>query len=256
MDCIICDSPVQDSGVVCWPDVHRLRETLAFIAETAGELDPVLARQTRHGIGTGRPSAETPLPLHVGAMETGRDIRHILTSWSTMINEERGGVLPVDAIPALARHLSTQLDWLRHRDYAADAWSEIGDGAEKLRRAIDSPPSLTYIGPCAAVTEAGQCDAELRAVVGARSVTCPSCRTKHDVAERRTANVDAVRAITVPRLTIAAILDRWGYPVPVGTVDTWISRGKLHRHEGDRYRVGQALDLAVRWAARSTTKAA
>jgi len=256
MDCTICDRPVQDSGVACWPCTGRLADSLAFVADQAAELEPVLARQTRHGAGTGRPSAETPLPVHLGALEVGQHIRHILTSWTTMIHEERGGVLPVDAIPALARHLSTQLDWLRHRDYASDAWSELFGCAERLRRAIDSPPTLTYIGPCAAVTEAGQCDAELRAVVGARNVTCPACRTKHDVDERRMANVDTVRAIAVPRLTIVAILERWGYPVPTGTVDTWINRGKLHRHEGDRYKVGDALDLAVRWAARPQTKAA
>lgn len=254
-DCVTCDYPVADTGLVCHPCTSHLRDLLREIADNAGELDPVLARQTSHGDGTGRPSAETPLPVHVGALEARDTLRTILTGWTMVAHEERGGPLPVDTIPALARHLATQLDWFRHRSYAADVWSEITRCHTALHRAIDSPPSLTYLGPCAAVTEHGPCSADIRAVVGSTRVTCPACRTVHDVEERRAANVATCRDLLVPRLIIPALLDRWGYPVPLQTIDTWIARGQLPRR-GDRYRVGDALDRAIQWAARRSTKAA
>lgn len=254
-DCVTCDRPVADTGVVCHLCTSRLRDRLTWIAANAGELDPVLARMTSHGDGTGRPSAETPLPVHLGALEAGQHIRHILASWTSLVHEERGGPLPVDRIPAMSRHLAGQLDWLRHREYATDVWDELGACAERLRRAADSPPALTYLGPCAAVTDVGSCSADIRAVVGSARVTCPACRTVHDVEERRAANLATCRDLLVPRLTIHALLDRWGYPVPLQTVDTWISRRQLPRR-GDQFRVGDALDLAIRWAARRSTKAA
>ena len=285
MDCATCDRPVVDAGVICHPCTDHLRDRLAEIAETADELDPVLSRQTRHGTGTGRPSAESPLPVHLGALETARDIRHALTSWALLIMEERSSALPTsevppigprcfdeigcrhrscaailreavpdDSSPAVARFLAANLPWLRHRDYAPDVWGELHGLAARLHRTVDSPAELTYLGPCAAE---GTCEQDLRAPVGAASVTCPACGTRHDVNERRAANIATCRDLLVSRLMIVDLLDRWGYPVPVETVDTWISRRRLPRR-GDRYRVGDALDLAVGWAARArkTVKAA
>lgn len=254
-DCVICGRPTVDTGLVCHPCSDHLGQRLNWVADTAVELDAVLAKQVRTGDGAGRPSAETPLPVGLAAMNARDSIRNTLSGWVRIVNETRGRQWPADTIPAIARWLAGQVEWLRHREYAADAWRDLSAVPEILRRAADVPPTLTYIGPCGALTDAGQCGHDLRAVVGAATVTCPGCNTKHHTEILRDQLIAIAREMLETQSLIEHYLTAWGYPVPPETIRVWIHRDRLPKRGINRdakpiYRIGDALDLAVRWAAR------
>ncbi|CAM3457055.1 hypothetical protein [Stackebrandtia soli] len=250
--CVQCDQPAVDAALVCHPCSTRLADALAWIADNASDLDTVVARQAHYGDGTGgRPSAEEPLPYSPSASEVGDVIRNTLTTWARDILEERGIDPPTDTVPEIARFLAAQVPWLRHREYAAEVFDELHDAARQLRRALDAPPELVYVGPCGALADEGQCERDLRAVRGAPWVKCPDCGTSYATDERRAWLVSLVLDQLEPAHVLAHVLTAWGAPVNAATVRQWATRRRIiakGRTPDGRptYRIGDALNLASR----------
>ena|GEM_PF-2278020 len=281
-ECVVCGGRVVDAGLVCHRCANSLGTRLRDAAEHAAHLPDAIARRMRtggHGVGDG-----DALPLRLGVSYAGDAVRGTFGVWAREIATARGFGPPVVARPArprgpicrdevrclhrscnvirypaparqvtfaaVARWLADQVPWLRHRDNAAQAWDELGDACDLLRRSVDGLGDMVYLGPCGDV-DADECAEAIYAPAGADSATCRACAARHDVVERRAWLMQRVAVQVVPAARIAAAVAVDGRHLPGATVRSWIKRGRLvadcHDDNGrPLYRVGDALKLMRR----------
>lgn len=253
-----CGKPMPDTAVVCKDSGSDLRELLHKTAKIADEPEVTIARLDRitrnfpaqpdplpwesHG-----ESLESfPLPINLHASEAhGRAVGALLV-WAARVAEERGDVVPAgDA--GLMRWLARQVDWLRYRPEAPDAFVEISVACETIERIVDRHPGDVLIGRC-------PCCTWVYAPRGALEATCPGCGTTHRTDALR-ANVRAVledRLMTAAEVATAAVLLDIGAKDRRGVyklVDQWVRRGKLAPHSdiagAPAFRFGDVLLLLV-----------
>lgn len=260
-ECLVCAQPIVDTAYVCHDDEQRLGARLRNSGELWPEMDVTVARQSRMGQPGPRPRGHAPaspirpdgkkrhyddqvighpggLVVDLGASDTRDALINTVTTWARVIAEERGHT-PPSTMPALLRWLAGQLGWVRHQPWAAEAWDELGDVERAIARVIDRPVELVDAGQCWADTDAGPCQRWLTARPGAAVITCPDCRTPHDTAARR----EWMLAQAGDMLGTPVELARW-LSLPVGTVYSWVSRGRLIG-SGGLYRVRDAQKLAA-----------
>jgi hypothetical protein len=156
-------------------------------------------------------------------------------------------LVPVTAMEQAAVWLSQQRQPLRAHEAAYELLRDVGAIVDQLRRIVDVPPELHYVGACPHVIDehGAKCGRELRADREASWVRCPSCGTQVEVAEllRDTlANADHMLMSIDEAL---ALLDRVGDPLPIGTFRSWVSR---HRIEPRKFRrpSGQIVETSAR----------
>lgn len=149
-------------------------------------------------------------------------------------------------------YLSTHLPQLRMTPMAPWALDDIDRHARAGWAAIDRPEDRYYAGPCGSQPLeplAPPCPVVLWATADQTVITCPRCRTRWDVAQRRTWLLAAARDVTAPAGEIASALTiMTRRRVAATTIRSWAHRGQLRRADdppGPRplYRVGDVLDL-------------
>lgn len=268
--CDRCGRPVIDQSYVCVDDRNRLVDQLATVVKVAGE-----ARYT---------IAASPLLFGLAVGDATWAGANTLTTWARHCAESRGIDLPRVRIRSLAcrhptcravrRHhavgptcarklpaehpmavvatwLAGQLDWLRHRPEAAEAWDELDHATRLIVRYVDNRPDRWYAGPCG---ENG-CEQELEPVAGAKVIHCPACGAEHDAQARREWLLDQAEDQLAGAAWIAATLTRLGRPVTAGTVRKWGDRGRLLEHGHDAggrplYRLSEVRELVLEAARR------
>ena len=120
-------------------------------------------------------------------------------------------------------------------------YSEIAELIRDIRRVINPPESMRFLGPCPTELDDGHsgkckeprhphpCNTQLRAHRHATNVECPRCRTTHDIDELGREHLERIgeTSFTVRELT-DFILPMLREPVPPGrTIRHWIATGKL-----------------------------
>jgi hypothetical protein len=227
--CARCARPMPDTAYCCVVCAEEVRGQLAEVAVIAGEAAITVARQDRIGSGSSaqpeQPEPEpknagalypTPLPFNPGAAAAYLGAVNDLDTWARHVHESSGRALPVarmcrhgscwaanerwvlgptcphpDAVVAL--WLARQLDWLRYRQEANDAFNELTMACKRLVRIVDRPAQRMIVGQCG-------CGAYLYAVHGASTVKCRDCDTSYDVEASR----DGLRQNLDERLLTAA----------------------------------------------------
>lgn len=258
-ECVICPKPVADAGAVCHPCSEKLATELRWLASNAAELETTIARQSRIGESSGRPSAETRLPIDWEAVIADDSIRNTLTTWARVVIDERGCPPPADSLPDLAGFLADQVSWLRHREYADQVWDELGYACLILKQAVDSPAERQYLGRCLTRVEDGECEQDIYVHPGASYVTCRECGAQFDVQARRQWLLKRARNTLAPATQIASTLSMLlARRIAPGTVRSWATRGRLiprgRDRSGDRlYRLGDAITLAIDSQRKKTT---
>jgi hypothetical protein len=140
----LCSQCVTD--LQAWLDKVPTMRAELFV--TMAKLDAVAPRSSGGGGG----STENPAPVNHGAM----DVRHALAVWEGQdaqklaLDKFAGGFLPM--LQAL-----------------------IGEA----ERVIDLPTQTIVYGPCQAVTDAGECEHQLKADPEDEIITCPACGAVH-----------------------------------------------------------------------------
>lgn len=134
----------------------------------------------------------------------------------------------------------SNLDWLRHRREAHEAFDELHYGCTQLINLVDSRPDRWYAGPCGA----DGCDAELHPVAGATTIRCYACGAVHDGEARKAWLLDQADDQLAHATWIASTLTRLGCPVKAATVWKWAERGLILAHGRDAqdrpvYRLGE-----------------
>ncbi len=228
--CALCGRPVVDMSYLCDREGDRLRLELERVALVAGEAMTTIAKQARIGNGGRRTDPEVPLPVNLAAAADHDAAVNTLTTWARHVHEESGRPLPeVDGHPlaGLAAWLADQLDWLRHRPEAEEAFDEIGDACRVLVRVVDRPAERIIVGQCG-------CGEYLYAVRGREYVTCSGCGTTYDVEAARDLLRESLdqRLCTAAEIALlAAYLGLAGKRDAIrNKITVWAGRGLVVRH--------------------------
>lgn len=181
----------------------------------------------------------------------------VLTTWARHIHQESGRPLPTVAtgrcphstchqrhrglihgprcewqppqhpLAALAAWLIDQLQWLRYRPEADEAYDELDDACRLIERVVDRPAVRWAAGAC-------WCDQPLYPTAGARVVTCTSCGTTHDATELKAELLEHAEEALGGAAWCAATLTRLGVPCTAAAVRKWAERHQLHPADGDQ----------------------
>lgn len=133
-----------------------------------------------------------PVPVDLSAAERLAEVTNVITTWARHVCEERetelparrpmlgpacvdclhvscAGVrrrLPPSELGEAAAWLATQVEWLRMRPEAREAFDELEDACRMLRGLVDRPAERLLVGMC-------DCGKVLYAPPGRREIQCP-----------------------------------------------------------------------------------
>jgi hypothetical protein len=275
-----CGRPLRDTAYVCDRCADLLARELLVVAKTAGDAQDTIARLARQGGASGGerlpydPTAETVLDEAVNT----------LIAWARHIHEASGRSLPTARLPVprycphascadLRRSVRTdlvgpvcppplpaqhplevlvlwlghreQLDWLRYRPEADEAFDEVEDACRRLIRLVDRPPDRWYAGPC------DGCDEQLYPVAGAKVIRCPGCEAEYDPDERKAWLLEQIDEQEATAGAAAVALTALGCHVSADRVRQWAHRNQLLPRAGTKlYRIGDVRELVVQAAHR------
>ena len=241
-ECVRCARPLADGAYVCSRCTADAAQKLAEIVELAPAARDVahgLSRRSQGG-ASGKPGSRLPLDLTATAKLDA--VSNELGTWVRHIVEARGCHVwshDDDPIAFAANWLATQLEWLRHRPEADEAFGDFAAAVRVLRGIARGPSEQKYLGPCGALLlaevepedptlgiapehETQICDGDVYGYRGADTGTCRTCGAQVDQAERRAWLDDEVRQHA---FRAAHIADAYG--ISVDTIRSWAGRGKL-----------------------------
>lgn len=261
--CLRCGKPVVDQSYVCVDERNKLVRELALVVKVAGEASATIA--------------DSPLLRGLAVDDATWAGANTLTTWARHCAESRGQAGPVvrgamrgplctwvsdgcrhttcqtirgrraeHPMAVVATWLTDQLDWLRHRREADDAFDQLTYAARIVVRAVDNQPDRWYAGPCGV----DGCEAELTPVAGATVIRCHLCAAEHDAQARKDWLLDEAEDQLAGAAWIAATLTRLGKPVAAATVRKWADRDRLVAHGHDTagrplYRLSEVRELVL-----------
>ncbi|MEU7677937.1 hypothetical protein AB0C42_24355 [Micromonospora taraxaci] len=290
----------------CTADTARyLRDAVNTAADVEATVARLARYSDRHGRAQpdddpdGRPDGGlkvTPMLFDANAKQRGDRAMSDIVTWARHVAETRGvaPTLPGPAFGPLcgsqgvcrhescsviyrrsvphpvaraATYLLGNLDWLRHRPEAEEAFPQLSAAAATIVRIVDAPPPLWYAGPCwEQPTDqygptGGRCEEELYARTDDGTVRCPACKARHDVRERRAWLLGEADGVLGHAALIAAALTVLDRPVTSSMVRNLAHRGRIGAHgQDDRgrplYRVGEVRQVLAETARRTTSVAA
>ena len=239
-----CGRPTRDVLLLCETCRWALECDLGDVPWLDEQLELVLRRDAVISEHAGGRSAETPLPLHTGALEARSQLRATLVGWVRDLAETGGDAYPADTMPAMALWLLARINRIVVHPAAADVHSEIVGAVRLAWRVVDAPANRTTfpVGPC---PEAG-CQGEVRAYIPAQPersarMECSACETRWEPSQwlragRRILARKGERIAYVDVQVAAASLG-----VTDRTIRRWVEAGRLTNH-GDARRI--LVDMA------------
>lgn len=203
--------------------------------------------------------ARRPVPYGIAASEAMRLLHATMWPWVREALEAHPTTyLPDPSTIGLSRALLRLCGWLQGHPDGASAIDEIRYAVREGWRSIDLGPDRWYCGVCSH-DEAGEvCTEELYVTAGRHEVTCRVCGTTHDVADRRTAMLDAAEdtLLTLSEMTRALALTG-AQTVTRKQLEGWVRRGRLVRSGNAGaialYRVSDVRDILAS-AARASSE--
>lgn len=258
-----CGRPSPDASL-CGSCSRELLRQLLSVPWLTRQLTTTLARLDRVPASAGAGTNDgPPLPFRLTVTQAASTLRHTLTPWVREIAQQQRIPPPRRNIPVrtLATWLARNIEHARRHHDAAQLADEISYAVEQVKKAIDRPPDLFYLGPCDGCRTDLYCGCDARGWPTAAVITCRACSRRYEATERREWLLSAVR----DRLATAAEISQavpalYGREIRTGTIRQWLNRGRLaprawllngviypYRpadHARALVRVGDVLDLA------------
>lgn len=244
--CPICGQPIHDMAYVDGRCESKLSEALGDVAIAAGTVTVTVAKLDHIGEGGRRTDPEAPLPVNLDAAERHDAAVNTLLTWGRHIEESRGVLANGSGHPlaVLALWLTTQLQWLRHRPEAEEAFRDLTEASRTLVAVVDRPAARGYCGMCT-------CGEPLRPTANARSVRC-HCGLEWDVDACKAQLLDDLDDVWATADQCSFAMGALGVPVSAKTIRTWAQpdRARLAPHPESlpgrpRYRVGSVRELVA-----------
>lgn len=246
--CPRCGRPIHDQAYVdsrCGRDLEHALEKVALVA---GETTTTVAKLDHIGEGGQRTDPEAPLPVNLDAAQRHDAAVTALTTWARHASETRG-INPTGSghpLAVLARWLVGQVDWLRHRREAEEAFDELTEACKTIVAVVDRPPERWYAGRCDAPEG---CNEELRPHAGAKTIRC-GCGLEYDAEKRKAKLLRDLDDVWVTADQCSFAMGNLGMKVDAATIRKWGSadRARLAPHPDSlpgrpRYRVGSVREL-------------
>lgn len=283
--CPACRRPISDAGEVCHRCASHVQDWLQTVTVLLEQLEVTRTRQdvmVDAGPRTAPPtdlddSIGVRLEWNDGAAAAAASVRITIGVYAARLLTDLGldcqhgscrrGAQP--PCPGLAHTLLVERAphvWLaahrndlRMRPWAGDAVRGCISAIKRGWSAVDRPEQRYYAGPC--YTEMPDperpdedvlCGYVLWARLDQRVITCPGCRTRYSVIERREWLLRAAEDVLAPAPLIASALTLMTRRrVPASTIRSWAHRGILVRADDPPgpspiYRVGDVVELLDR----------
>lgn len=273
--------PTGDNSTACPTCWNRHERTVAEIPALVDDLNTAIARQARIALDSGhtqRPTdddepddidpkrdlpglralrapaaavtvARRPVPYGVAASDALGRLHATMWPWVREALEAHPTTyLPDPSTIGLSRALLGLHGWLQGHPDGAGAIDAVAYAVAKCRASIDLGPDRWYCGVCSHDEDGAICTEELYAAAGRDAVTCRVCGTTHDVADRRTAMLDAAEdtLLTLSEMTRALALTG-AQTVTRKQLEGWVRRGRLVRSGNAGpvalYRVSDVRDI-------------
>lgn len=304
VQCAHCSRAVPDRLPLCHACGDSVVAELLAIPGLIVDLTITRARLDRLSVGRdGGRSAEAPLAVRatngrgteiVGDRAYTR-LETAVTGWARVLAETMHAVIPIGvnslvvmvysarekvrtpraSVPfILATPLEQAAVWMashpheiRAHEGAGELATDIIGSAEGIRRVVDLPLELVYLGACAGLlADRSVCGSELRAEPDATWVRCRRCRTQYEVARLRDAARAAAEDGCYTVADLVRLLPTLGVGVGRATVYRWardrrmqprgwqhtnsygvrITDHRIAEDDVQMYRLGDALKLAAR----------
>lgn len=171
----------------------------------------------------------------------GRELANVtftLSTWVREVCETRGLDTPtLDGPTEMAR-------WLRMSAWAiacSEAAGKCFAGIEKhvmaIERIINRPEDKFMCGPCPTLVESEHkqvpCNVALWATDPDGRVSCPRCKSEHDVRRLRQSLFLRMRFLPLTRARILDVLANLGETLPSSTLYDWCANGKVRQRGTD-----------------------
>lgn len=156
-------------GFLCFGHFERLRKDLEDIGRIWLMLDGLAVARGSGRRGSGKPGKRMPAPVRLEVLDLADDVKLCVGGWLEVLAEESGrmGSRPT-TVPAAARALRINADWLAEHAAAEEIAEELHAIARRMRALIgENPPPP--IGLCP------DCGEPLRATDGGFPVVCSGC---------------------------------------------------------------------------------
>lgn len=254
-----CSNPIE-SATLCTDCTQELTHHLEQAAWILDELRNSHTRQQRFSKAIGaRSNTETPIPFNPRAAEALAAYVALLARWQARLADHYG--IPVRYPNPLAaatwiwtsvttRGIATFID-------AGRMLAELTNQHDDIEKVINKAPERWFAGKCSAPYLDGQdCPQDLYADNKSGTITCPLCKTQHDIATRRDALFEAAEDVLATATEAARAIVVWtdylrGENKLVRRIGMWATRGRIEqrgtiRQDGkDRplYRVGDIQAL-------------
>lgn len=222
-----CGRPLRDTQAICDGCTDAIGRALGQVAWLADELETTITKRRAIANESGPRSSSEGLPWHEKAADAGRHLRVILVGWVRLCHDERvrhqspTSGLPVDTLTGMARWLMWRLDGIQQHAAAVDAHHEITDAVRDCLRVIDRPPPREFVGSC-------DCGRDLYRR-GGGDARCRGCGLEWSADVLLDWMRGQVMARNVTVREGAGLLGRFGFVVPLRTVEDWAERGRLPR---------------------------
>ncbi len=277
--CQHCDEPLPDMGTLCYGCTAKLVNALRSVPDLMDDLMVTFAKRSRTPQPDGPATQEmdpVQLPYNLGASRARAEITGILISWAMLVRDERiiktetvddaGNLIitshgtPITCQPtatALSGWLLQYTGWIRHHAAAADMLTEVRSAVGWVRRIVDIPQPMHYVGPCG---NAG-CTTDVWGKDGDTTVVCRGCGTTVELSTRWTENIAAAYDVVAYPQTVARTLRRNGLPLTVELIYLWRNRGLITPHSRNpatgrtMYRVGDVHLVAEAQAQKRRNRA-
>lgn len=250
IECQACTAPTTGLNL-CQHCITELRQQLSGLPTWTNYLHDTAIGHTKLSENPRRtqPCSNTP-QLNPAASQLLDDIDSTLGQWARHIARTHRHIIspPVTWHRAINEYRHTSRDYAiflagRTKELAADP--DIGELVDELHhyinrieKLINRPIPPQFCGPCPTVItdhsncrecehRAHDCGTRLMASRNGIQVTCPECKTTHDVQKllnHLLARADHFRC-TIPE--IHRVLHMLGEPIPRSTLYHWVTRGQL-----------------------------
>ena len=178
----------------------------------------------------------------------------MLTTWIRDLCENRGIEWHgVGSVGEMCAWLDLNISAIANHPAADEFCDELDEHVGHIRRLINRPESMRFVGPCPAPhpeAPSRTCGLELRAHRRATHVTCPQCDTDHDVNEVGRRLIDSTHDWWLGKDELFMILHALGLPVTWAKLRKWRFRRQVRERllpDGTpQYHLGDARLMAGR----------